>query len=138
MNRSELTDPPALGIDAELKRLYGGSPLDQRQKNERSIVWNLCRHLNKHGFKAVAVYDGDDMVEVSDTLGAMELIFNLDQASLRVRKTGFAEHGILLILGNGNEGLDLITDWNYSEDNLDGFGAAMEAFDVDALYEQGD
>lgn len=135
MNKADLADPPALDIDAKMVRLFGSKyELDQRQRNERSIVWNLCRHLDKYGFKVVAVYDGDDYVDVSDPLGAMELIFNLDEASLRVCKKDFNEHGILLILGNGNEGLDLIADYNYSLGDPDGFENAMDEFDVDELF----
>ena len=35
-----------------------------------------------------------------------------------------AEHGVLLIGGNG---VDVISDWGYSTDDTDGFNAAMEA-----------
>jgi len=56
----------------------------------------------------------------------MELIFNLDEASLRFTKDGTKEHGVLLVLGN--DGLDVISDWNYSDGDHDGFHKAMESF----------
>lgn len=135
MNKEDLTNPPALDHDAMMVREFGPSnKLDQRQRNERSIVWNLCRHLRKQGFEVKAVYDGEGYTKVSDVLAAMELIFNLDEASLRVEKPGFSEHGILLILGNGNDGLDMIADYSYTNGDPDGFNAAMEAFNVGELY----
>lgn len=39
-----------------------------------------------------------------------------------------AEHGVLLVLGNGE---DVISDWNYSEGDADGFNAAMDAYAYD-------
>jgi hypothetical protein len=37
---------------------------------------------------------------------------------------------VLLVLGND---MDIVSDWNYSEGDADGFNAAMEKFNVD-LY----
>ena len=101
---------------------------------ERRIVWNLVAKLKAAGFTAVAVYDGEEYTKTPDAQAAMELIFNLDEASLRlIRSTNTEayaadpdsvnEHGILLVLGNGE---DIISDWNYSADDTDGFNAAMD------------
>ena len=38
------------------------------------------------------------------------------------------EHAVYLVLGND---LDIISDWNFTDGDPDGFNAAMEAFDTD-------
>lgn len=101
---------------------------------ERRVVWNLIAKLKAAGFTAVAVYDGEDYTKTADAQAAMELIFNLDEASLRFVRTADAdafaadpddvcEHGVLLVGGNGE---DIISDWDYSADDPDGFNAAMD------------
>ena len=63
----------------------------------------------------------------------------LDEASLRFRRvygegTGRTMdprvHGVFLVLGNGE---DIVSDWNYSTGDPDGFNTAMEAFDPTEL-----
>jgi len=131
MQRADLTSPPELDIDVEIRPIYELTPSGLV---ERKIVWNLCAHLKNNGFDVVGVYDGEEYTKVSDAKSAMELIFNLDDASLRVRKPGFSEHGIYLIMGNGSGGLDLIADYNWSNDDPDGFEKTMEAFNTETLF----
>jgi hypothetical protein len=71
---------------------------------------------------------------VSDKKEAMELVFNLDEASvrfwvpaLRLSKERAKWHGVLIVLGNSPE--EIVSDWNYFADDRDGFNAAMDAFD---------
>lgn len=120
---------PALDQDALMARKFG-QQLDLRMKNERRIVFALLTYLETHGFEVRRVYDGDDYTECTTPKEAMELIFNLDEVSVRVRKSGFGEHGVLLIMGNDN---DIISDWTFHDDDRDGFRAVMDAFDVDNL-----
>lgn len=108
---------------------------------ERRIVAALICHMDRHGFHVHSVYDGEEETRferetAKQPKSAMELIFNLDEASLRfVRKTDTRKgnaadwHGVLLILGNGE---DIISDWNFYDGDRDGFNAAMEAFDSEA------
>ena len=99
---------------------------------ERRIVWNLMDQLTTAGFKIVAVWDGEELTKCKgDPMVAMEAIFNLDEVSLRIKKQGGTEHGILLVLGNGE---DVISDWNYTDGDPDGFNAFMDAFDVEACF----
>lgn len=116
-------DVPELDIDKRILR----EPLQltPRHKIERRVVWNLCDHLHRAGFDIRGVYDGEEYTKVSTAKDAMELIFDLDEASLRVAKSGYAEHGILLVMGNGE---DILSDWNFFRDDRDGFCAAMNAF----------
>jgi hypothetical protein len=124
-NLTTILQPPALDIDNLL-----GKPSPQG-KLERRIVCNLIAHLHGAGFEPRNVFDGETETTVFGTRDSMELIFSLDEASLRFWKrgpVGFVEpdHGVLLILGNG---IDVISDWNYTAGDPDGFNAAMDAFD---------
>lgn len=124
---------PALDHDAMMASRFG-TQVSVRGRMERRIVANLIAHLERAGFAPLAVYDGEDYTKVADAKAAMELIFDLDEASLRITRPGTEiEHGILLVLG---EGEDIICDWNYTEGDPDGFNAAVEAFDV-AAYAAG-
>lgn len=118
---------PALDHDAMMKAEFG-TVVSASGKLERRIVFNLIEHCVAAGFTKLAVYDGEEMTAVADAKAAMELIFNLDEASMRFRKPGCSEHGVLLVLG---EGADCIADWNYTEGDPDGFDAMMNAFDTD-------
>lgn len=148
---------PALDIDRRIADIRGQEEvqLSAQQKLERRIVWNLLRHLQANGWGCKVVFDGDcsyyrrdperDIIEEdyddnrweSDGITltpkqVMEIVFNLDEASVRFAKHGAPElHGVYLVLGNG---VDCIADWNYDEDDADGFNAAMEAFNTE-VYE---
>lgn len=121
-----ILQPPALDHDAMMLKRFK-SKVSPNGKLERRIVFNLCEHLKSKGFELVAVFDGEEFTPIAnDTKAAMELIFNLDEVSVRFQKKGFAEHGILLCLG---EGMTIITDWSYTKDDPDGFDLAMDEFD---------
>jgi hypothetical protein len=123
---------PKLDIDA---LMYGECQVKPSHfKVERRIIYNLGLHLEANGFVIAEVFDGDEFIAVKSIKGAMEVCFSLDEASLRVRQINVAggpEHGIEVIFGNGNNGMDLISDWSYSVDDADGFNAVMDAFDVE-------
>lgn len=126
-----IMQPPALDHDAMMKERFN---CDVRPEGrlERRVVFNLIAHLERAGFAVAGVHDGDEFTECADAKAAMELIFNLEEASLCMKNTSGKQHGILLILGNG---LDIASDWNYSEGDPDGFDAAMDDFldNVDQL-----
>ncbi|KVV40800.1 hypothetical protein WT27_12775 [Burkholderia territorii] len=108
-----------------------GHKVSPNGKLERRIVANLIAHLEAGGFQVIGLYDGDDLTAVTTAKEAMELIFNLDEASLRIGKAGTdIDHGILLIVGNG---IDIVSDYTYSEGDSDGFSAVMGAFDAEAF-----
>jgi len=127
--------------DLEIDKLHEqhGHLISAKGRIERRIVAALCAHLQARGFEMVNVYDGEETTAVSTAKEAMELIFNLDEASLRFRRvygegTGRTMdprvHGVFLVLGNGE---DIVSDWNYSTGDPDGFNTAMEAFDPTEL-----
>jgi hypothetical protein len=122
---------PALDHDAMMAREFGHK-LTPRHRIERRIVAALCAYLESNAFEVIAVDSGDERVKVNSAKAAMEEIFNLDESRVvfeRVDKDiKTSRHTVLIILGNGNDGLDLISDWSYSEGDADGFGAAMDWF----------
>ncbi len=123
MNAAQAVAAPALVIDARRR-----TPVPPNGILERRIVANLIEHLKRAGFHLVHVFDGERSTRVTTTKQAMELIFNLDEVSVRFYKTHPAHwHGVLLVLGNG---CDIVSDWNFTPGDADGFNAAMEAFDA--------
>lgn len=124
---------PALDIDAQAEQRHGHK-VSGTGRQERRIVAALIAHLGAAGFRPVFVNDGEELTAVHDAKSAMELVFNLDQASLRFQRDlgpihGLgAVHGVLLVLGNG---VDIVSDWNYTRGDFDGFDAAMNAFDAE-------
>ena len=128
---------------------------------ERRIVRAMIRHLKAAGWSVVSVYNGDDTAYPRTEARVMEEVFSVDEVSLRFIATGALEahdgergigglvpverryendwgpdnmpvHGVLLILGNG---CDVVSDWNYTEGDPDGFAKAMDAFDAYAIAE---
>jgi hypothetical protein len=100
--------------------------LSPREELERRTVGKLMRYLGSKGFEIVAVIDEEETYNTGDPATAMGHIFAVEEASLRVRKAGFDEHGIHLIPGNGE---DIIVDYNYSAEDHDGFASAMANFE---------
>jgi hypothetical protein len=123
---NETVRVPSLDHDKMMKERFGHE-ISAHGRRERRIVANLIAHMESEGWKVQGVHDGDGFDKADTMKAAMELIFNLDDAGLYFEKDG-AEHRVLLILGND---MDIISDWNYSEGDADGFNAAMEKFDVD-------
>lgn len=127
--------------------------MDSNQKRrliERGIVRALIGYLRRKGWDVFRTYDGMDYEYPATDDAAIAACFNLDEVSLRfvphavrakvdavrgsgdcaaVRAAGDvgkqAEHGVLLVMGNGE---DIVSDWEYSVGDPDGFYAAMEAF----------
>ena len=120
-----------LNHDTMMREKYG-IVVSQNGRVERRIVANLIAHLDAQGFSLHSIYDGETTTRVDNTKAAMELIFDLDEASLRFFSTRLTPddwHGVLLVLGNG---VDIISDWNYYTDDRDGFNAAMDSFDTES------
>lgn len=116
--------PPKLEIDALMLRDFNRS-VSATGRIERQIVWGMFRFLKANGFHVVGVHDGEQLEKVSTPKAAMEVIFNLDDSRVLVQKPGHKSHVILLIAGNG---MDIISDWGYTEGDPDGFNAVMDAF----------
>lgn len=121
---------PELDTDAFMLKRHGTgiSPLGRL---ERRIVANLFAHLEKNGFRVVAIDDTDDENPVDTSKAAMELIFDLDTAYVHISPQGGDDvHIIHLEIGNG---IDLIVNYTFNEGDADGFEAVMQAFDAEAF-----
>lgn len=117
--------------------------LNAHQFGERLVLWNLLKHLERAGFVVNRVYDSEEMVgmakEADPHFATMELVFNLDEASVRfipaadkalsAKERASREHGVYIVRGNSPE--ELVSDYSFSEGDEDGFGAAMGAFDAE-------
>lgn len=120
---------PALNIDKMMAERHG-HVVGPRQAIERAVVWNLIQYMAANGWRVSAVNDGDAWEKTATPLEVMELVFNLDEAWLRFRKDD-AKHSAYIVLGN--DGYDALSDWNYSDDDADGFNAALSQFDGEKL-----
>lgn len=120
---------PTLDIDQEMLHRHGRK-VSATGRTERRIVAALCEYMVGKGFNLYTVFDGEDETHVRTAKDAMEIIFNLDESSLRFKHPLGKPHGVLLVMGNSE---DIISDWNYTIGDPDGFNTAMEAFDVAAV-----
>lgn len=131
---------PELDHDKHMLERYG-QKVGPRGRGERRVFAALVQHLEANGFVLHSVFDSDTETRVADVKAAAELVFDLDEASVRFmpkfdangvankRNARSEWHGVLIVLGNSPE--ELISDWNYFQDDRDGFGAAMDAFDAE-------
>lgn len=127
MNKQKVIQAPALNHDAMMLQRFG-TQVGPNGKLERRIVANLIRHLLDAGFKVEAVWDGEVNTPCGSMKTAMEVIFNLDQAHLYIYKPKHKAHWIFLVLGNG---VDIVSDWSYTEGDKDGFNVVMEKFNAE-------
>jgi hypothetical protein len=129
----------------------------QRIATEKRIVRGLIRAMSKAGWTVSNVFNGEEHVFPKTQEQAVDAVFEVDEASLRfvkadqlaghdkdrkVPKRPFrqesedewsrggdwwdgTEHGVLLVLGNG---FDIISDWNYTDGDPDGFNAVMDVY----------
>lgn len=103
-------------------------PMSRECLLELRILGTLCSRLRKAGWTPKAIDTGDDdvnngWVTVSTAKQVKDEFFSVGQATVRFTN-GTATHGVFLVGGNG---VDLLSDWSYSEPDTDGFNAAMEA-----------
>jgi len=121
MNKiAKFSEVPKLKIDA-------GRELREVNKIDRRVVYSLLKTLEAAGHKLVKV-DREDWLVTSDIKEAMERIHDLDDAVIVVTAgPGFeGEHAIWAV--NGEDGWDVIADWNFFSDDRDGFSALMDGF----------
>ncbi len=99
---------------------------------ERRVVWNLLKYLGNSGFYPFEVNDGDDVTLTEGAhLLAMEAAFGVDEAWVYFReRSGVAAHGVKLVMGNG---VEVVSDYNYTPGDADHFAALMDSFDAEAF-----
>lgn len=133
MSTVQILQPPVLDIDVECERRFGWG-VQAQGKLERRIVWNMFAYLLARGWAPVSVWDGEERHPVADAKAAMELVFDLDEATVcfmhKPTDSNETTHSVVLVLGNG---VDVISDYGYSDGDADGFRAAMHAFDAEVF-----
>lgn len=119
---------PALDIDTT-------RCLSPNEVLERRIVAHLFNHLKKAGWLPYAVDSGEDLEEASTVKGVMELIFNLDDCLVCVRKAlprggnkRYESTWFELVLGNSES---IISDWSTAYKTFD---IAMDTFKVEEAF----
>jgi hypothetical protein len=140
---------PMLDVDKAAFERYG-TELSSWGRRERRIVANLLHHLDKHGLRCAAVFDGDDFYKcgavglTANVKATMEAAFGTDEVSLRIRRKAdvmksvtakVPEYGVVLIFNNGNDGMDVISDNEYSDSEPVGMlvKEAMDSFDSEVF-----
>lgn len=86
--------------------------LDLTRKNETEIIRKVYAALEAGGWTYIGTDDGDpdgELVEGGGVEMAIETVHSVDMSTLFFEKEG-KRKGIFLICGNGNDGLDLISD----------------------------
>jgi hypothetical protein len=119
--------PPALKHDAMMLERFK-QEVSANGRLERRIAWNLLMWLEQNGFRLVSLWDGEEWTELNSAKEAMELMFNLDEAHLYVKKPTTGQHRIYFVFGNGT---DIIADHTYAEGDPDSFMKVMDDFDVE-------
>ena len=116
---------PTLDHDVMMEKRFNHtvSPLGRL---ERRVVAHLIAHLQEAGFTPVSVDYGEEDISVSTMKEVMEVVFNLDECAIYFKNSDGCTHGVFIVLGNS--GWDSISDWSYSDDDADGFNAAMNVF----------
>ena len=106
--------------------------MNLNNKVEIAIIKALIAFLDGSGFKPTFVFDGEENVKCSNAAEAIEAITAVDESWLHFKagegvlgSGARPAHGVFLVLGNGE---DVISDWNYSAGDADGFSKAMDSF----------
>lgn len=100
---------------------------------ERVTLAALWEHLVTRGFTVKAVVRAGEDVAVDTLDDALRETYEAGQALWLVRALGYGPHRILLVPGNG---IDIVSDWSYFDNDSDRFNAVMDAF-IEDLSEQG-
>lgn len=93
-----------------------------RRMVERAVLVLLIDELKQKGWTATHIHDGDGWKAVA-AAAQERRVFGLDECTLRFCKDD-ATHTVWLV--QGNDGVDMISDWAYADGDPDGFNAAME------------
>jgi hypothetical protein len=112
--------PDPMLLDILNRRSTGG---------EWRTVRRLLNFLKRNGFAVVGVWDGEETEHPASVLETLAFVFNLDEVSIRISNDGGkTEHGILIVLGNNDDGSEVVSDWSFSNNDPDGFDALMDRF----------
>lgn len=106
------------------------------QSGERTVVRDLIAHLSVAKFIAIGVDNGEEYITTRVTSEVMDHVFSVDEAMINFESVmNSKQHSVFIVLGNADDGSEVIADWNYSDGDADGFDKAMNAF-IDTLNEE--
>lgn len=94
--------------------------------NEKRFINKMVEVLATYGWNLTSVNDGEEFEPCTTGDEAFAVCNSVDESSIRFSKDD-REHGVLVILNNGDDGYYFVADYNYSVD--DNFQEAMESFD---------
>ena len=107
---------PTLDVDTA-SRANGWKP-NERTNTERRVVWALLHTMSEaHPGRSLFVFDGDEMIACETPRAAMEVIFNLDEATIRMGRSW-----VFLVIGNG---MDIVSDYGINPATESAVAAAM-------------
>jgi hypothetical protein len=99
--------------------------VDARIKIERDVVLHLIRTMEKHGWHAGKVWNGEEDVVCTTEEEVISAAFAVDECSIYFYNTkSMRAHSAFLVFGN--DGWDVICDYSYSVDDRDNFKSIME------------
>jgi hypothetical protein len=118
------TIPPVPRLDIDQAYRDGGWRPNADHIIERQIAWALLHCLAaEFPGKPLTVYDGGETIKCADPKAAMEAIFAVGEAVVRL-----GGHWVLLVLGNGQ---DVVTDYGVNPKVEAAVNAAMVAVGLD-------
>jgi len=100
-------------IIAAARKTYDARVLG-RGLTEMRLVWNLLNDLRDAGFTVSKVNDGEEWIKAHDIREAFDTVFSVDDSVLSVNASDGERTGWIVIV-LGNDGIDAISDYGYSE-----------------------
>lgn len=117
-----LVEAPAL--DNDTKR-----PPHARELAERRVVANLVAFMISRGFNLHTASDGEERAWVKSAKEVLEVVFSVDESWVYFRRPDSRRtYVVVCVLGNADDGSEVISDHSAPEDDSEGFGKAMDAF----------
>lgn len=121
-----------LKIDKQIESMTGKG-LTTRCKYERAVMYDFLHYMAARGWQPCMIDDMEAVTKIdplfTDEYVSMEIIFNLDECIITFQNiTDYApnRHAVQIILGN--EPFEMISDWNYFEDDRDEFNKDVSTF----------
>lgn len=97
--------------------------IEKRMAQERQSVRQLIRIAKKHGWNIHSVFDGEEVVPCCTERSAMEVVFSVDDSTIRFYHADHAKRCMAVIV-LGNSGAECLSDCSIAP----GWDEAMEEY----------
>ena len=98
-------------------------------RTERTELRRLLEHLYARGFRVSGIDDGGGRRGVWG--GVVEAVTAVDSSTLFIQRPGIQGEGSIdLVLGNANDGSEIVSDYGWPNGDPDKFSDAMRDFDA--------